>query len=142
MKTKNVTVLCGGKFNAFHKGHEYFLKKCKSCGDKLVVVLAHDSRNKVPYAKPAEIRKKILEKTGIPDKIIIGSPENFSKTVEKIRPDVICLGYDQKLPKIKYPVLKHRACISYIKNQRAIKIIRIKKYGSYATSKIFSNQHL
>ncbi|MBS3056887.1 MAG: adenylyltransferase/cytidyltransferase family protein [Candidatus Aenigmarchaeota archaeon] len=127
MKTKNVTVLCGGKFNAFHKGHEYFLKKCKSCGDKLVVVLAHDSRNKVPYAKPAEIRKKILEKTGIPDKIIIGSPENFSKTVEKIRPDVICLGYDQKLPKIK--------------NQRAIKIIRIKKYGSYATSKIFSNQH-
>ena len=88
-------VLCGGCFNKVHKGHKYFLKKCKSFGNKLVVVIANDTHNKKPYAVNQNKRKKNIEKLKIADKVIIGHPKNMKKTVEKEKPDIICLGYDQ-----------------------------------------------
>ncbi|MEM7819330.1 MAG: adenylyltransferase/cytidyltransferase family protein [Candidatus Aenigmatarchaeota archaeon] len=120
-------VLCGGCFNHIHKGHIYFLKKAKSLGDYLIVVLAHDKNNKKPYAIPAKSRKKYLEKLKIANKIVIGHPKDFMKTVKKYKPDIIALGYDQKLSKDIRNKLK----------KINIKIKRIKKFGDYSTRKIF-----
>lgn len=92
------TVLTGGKFNRIHEGHLFLLKKAKKLGDRLVVVLAHDSHNKREYALPAEDRKKQLEETGIPDDVVTGDPSDYSKVIEKYEPDIIVLGYDQELP--------------------------------------------
>ena len=115
-------VLAGGCFNKIHKGHIYFLKKAKSFG-YLVVVLTHDKNNKKPYAVKAIKRRRNLAKIKIADKIIIGDAKDFSKVVKRIKPDVIILGYDQKLPIKK-------------KGLGKIKIRRIRKLGKYSTHKI------
>ena len=93
-------VLVGGVFSVLHPGHEYFLKKAKSMGDLLVVVIASDRtvmRRKGVLHKTAIERKEQLEKTGIPDKVVIGSGENHFKVVEEEKPDVIVMGYDQEI---------------------------------------------
>ncbi len=94
-----IKVLCGGRFNFPHQGHEYFLKKAKSYGDYLVVVVAHDSHN-LKKADRTEMaaRKENIEKLGIANEVVVGDREDFFKVVEKYRPQVIALGWDQKLP--------------------------------------------
>ncbi len=94
-----IKVLCGGRFNFLHKGHEYFLKKSKEHGDYLIVVIAHDSHNlKKEERKQMEQRKRQIEDLGIADMVLIGDPEDFFKVVVKEKPQVIALGWDQKLP--------------------------------------------
>lgn len=121
-------VLVGGCFNKIHKGHEFFLKEAKKLGDFLIVVLAHDINNKKPYKIPARERKKNLEKLGIADKIIIGEPKKFCKVVETEKPNIIALGYDQKLP----------FGVEEIVKKMNIKVVRIKKFGNYETRKIIN----
>lgn len=92
-------VLCGGRFNFLHKGHEFFLKKAKSYGDYLVVIVANDSHNKKrEHRESQETRKDNIEKLGIADEVVIGDEKNFFNVVEKFKPDIIALGYDQSLP--------------------------------------------
>lgn len=91
-------VLAGGCFNSIHPGHIYFLKEAKKLGDELIVVLANDKNNKKPYAVLAKERKKLLESLHIANKILIGDPKDKTKIIKKIKPDIIALGYDQKIP--------------------------------------------
>src|SRR3990172_6633890 len=91
------TILTGGKFNRIHPGHIWLLKKAKKLG-YLVVVIAHDSHNKRPYAVPGSKRKKAVEELGVADKVVVGDKNRFVGIVKKFRPDVIVLGYDQKMP--------------------------------------------
>ena len=111
-------VLAGGCFNKIHPGHLYFLNKAKSLGDYLIVVLTHDKNNKKPYAVIARKRKNNMSKLNIADKIIIGHPTDFLKTVKKVKPDIIALGYDQKVS---------------LKINKKIKIRRIRKFGKYSS---------
>lgn len=110
-------VLAGGSFNAIHPGHIYFLNEAKKLGDKLVVVLTHDKNNKKPYAVLAEKRKKLLKSLGIADKILIGCAKDKTRIIKKIKPDIIALGYDQKLPE----------------GLKSFKFARINKLGNYST---------
>lgn len=123
-------VLVGGCFNKIHDGHVFFLKKAKKLGDILVIVLTHDKNNKKPYKIPAKERKKALEKLGIADKIVIGDPKNFHKVVEKEKPDIIALGYDQTLPKNVEDVVE----------KMKIKVLRIEKFGNYSTRKLYERK--
>ena len=92
-------VLCGGRFNFPHEGHKYFLIKAKSHGDYLIVVVAHDSQNlKKSDGKGMLERRSGVENMGIADNVVIGDECDFFKVVEKYKPDVIALGWDQKLP--------------------------------------------
>ena len=94
-----IKVLCGGRFNFPHRGHEYFLRKAKSHGDCLIVIIAHDAHNlKRETRKVMDERKKGVEALGIADEVVIGDQKDFFKVVEKYRPQVIALGWDQKLP--------------------------------------------
>lgn len=110
-------VLAGGCFNKIHKGHVFFLKSAKKLGEYLVVVVSNDKLNKKKYGKksvPARIRKRNIEKLKIADKVVVGHRSNFIAVVKKEKPDIIALGYDQKLP-VKKSLVK------------GIKIKRIKK---------------
>src|SRR3989338_3515089 len=94
-----IKVLCGGRFNFPHKGHEYFLKEAKSHGDYLIVVIAHDDHNlKRENRKQMEERKNQVESFGIADEVVIGGQKDFFTVVEKYKPQIIALGWDQKLP--------------------------------------------
>ncbi len=91
-------ILTGGKFNKIHPGHKWLLRKSKKLGN-LTVVVAHDKHNKKSYALPAKERARKLRSLHIADKVVIGSPISFVATVKKHKPEVIVLGYDQRLPK-------------------------------------------
>jgi FAD synthetase len=93
-------VLAGGVFNVVHRGHELFLKKAKEFGDYLVVVVANNRTASLTKKYPVldqEIRKKNIEKLGIADKVVIGDEVDFMNVVRKEKPDVIVLGYDQRI---------------------------------------------
>jgi FAD synthetase len=111
-------ILAGGCFNLIHRGHLYFLKEAKKLGNELIVVLAHDKNNKKPYAVPAKIRKKELERLGIANKVLIGNFNDKTKLVRELKPNVIALGYDQDLP-LGLDEFKH---------------VRIKKLDGYSTA--------
>ena len=120
--TKKI-ILTGGKFNKIHPGHIWLLNKAKKLG-YLVVVLAHDKHNRRSYAMPAKERKIMIEKLKIADKVVVGSPKSFVGVVKKYKPNVIVLGYDQKLP--------DKVTEEYARKNK-IKIIRLGKYGRHST---------
>ncbi len=93
-------VLVFGTFDILHPGHEYFLKQAKKHGDELIVVVAGDLTVKqVKKLMPDNNELKRLKTIQIldyVDKAVLGSMDiDKYKIIEEIKPDVICLGYDQ-----------------------------------------------
>ncbi len=117
------TVLVGGKFNMLHPGHVHFLKFARKQGNRLVIVLAHDSRNDRKYRRGVRERKVMLEHVRIVDKVIAGDRNDFMKVVRKEKPSVVVLGYDQKVPDGLDKKL----------HSLGIKIVRCRKFGNYGS---------
>jgi FAD synthetase len=112
-----------GTFDILHKGHLYFLKNAKRYGDELIVVIARDKtvkdvKNKLPLHKERK-RLEDVKKVKYVCKAILGNLNNKYKIIRQIKPDVICLGYDQKY------------FIDGLKKFKKIKIIRLKPYKEY-----------
>lgn len=95
---KTLTVFAAGCFNRVHPAHLRLLRQAKVLGDRLVVVLSNDAHNKKPNAVPAAERKRRLESYGIADEVRVGDADSFAESLRRVRPDVLVLGYDQKLP--------------------------------------------
>lgn len=124
-----------GTFDILHPGHVDFLKQAKKHGDSLIVVVARDSTvKKVKGKKPKYSEKKRLakiKKLKIVDDAFLGNKKGKYSIIEKIMPDVVCLGYDQN---------------SFTKNLRQelkkrkikAKIVRLKPYKAhkYKSSKL------
>jgi len=94
-------VLAGGSFNLIHQGHIFFLKEAKSLGDYLIIVVASDRTvmKKKPMLFTSKKRKTIVESLKIADKVVVGDDSDYFKIVKEEKPDIIALGYDQKLPR-------------------------------------------
>ena len=75
-------------------------------GDELIVIVARDEnvrriKNMLPEHNEDE-RKESVEKTGIPDKAILGyTDKDIFKILEDLKPDIIALGYDQRVSEEK-----------------------------------------
>jgi len=93
------TVMVFGSFDVLHPGHLYFLKKAKTFGDKLIVVIARNSTiEKVKGKKPKyneRERKEHINELAYVDKAVLGYETDYYEIIEDINPAVICLGYDQ-----------------------------------------------
>jgi len=109
-----------GTFDGLHPGHVNFLKQAKKRGDWLLAVVARDEtvfkiKGCFPQKKEKERLADIL-RSGIADKAILGGKRNPYSVIKKIKPDVICLGYDQKsfslgLPRfLKESKIKAKIC--------------------------------
>ena len=94
-----IKIITFGTFDIFHEGHRNFLKQARRYGDYLIVVIARDKTvEKVKKRLPRNdenSRLEIIRKSDLADEVILGSLENKYEAIEKYRPDVICLGYDQ-----------------------------------------------
>ncbi|MBI2667183.1 FAD synthase [Candidatus Woesearchaeota archaeon] len=130
-------VMAFGSFDLLHKGHLYYLNESKKYGDKLIVVVARDVniinfKGKSPLYNEQE-RVKQVRKLSVADKVILGNKGNIFDILTKIKPDVICLGYDQK------PIDKEMRKELKIRNINA-EIIRINPYNPkiYKSSKLKS----
>lgn len=93
-------VLCFGTFDIVHPGHIYFLKQAKKYGDFLTVVIARDLtvlkvKGRIPKNHERK-RLREIEELSIADRVILGDENDPYKIIERVEPDIICLGYDQK----------------------------------------------
>jgi len=90
-----------GTFDVYHRGHKNYLKQARKAGEYLIVVVARDRT--VTRIKKQETRNKEQERlekiklSGLADEVVLGDLKDKYKIIEKYRPDVIALGYDQKV---------------------------------------------
>ncbi len=94
-------VLIAGTFDIIHPGHLYLLKQAKKRGEFLIVVIARDKTVKKEKGRPPDFnekeRVKNLKKFHLADRVLLGNRKNKLKIVTTLKPDVVCLGYDQKI---------------------------------------------
>jgi FAD synthetase len=101
---KNKIVLASGAFDLLHYGHVYYLTEAKKAGGenaKLVVIVAKDRtverlKGNRPVI-PEDQRRALVESLKVVDEAILGY-ENMDmlRVIEKVKPDVIALGYDEE----------------------------------------------
>jgi len=89
-----------GTFDLLHKGHLYLLQQAKKQGDYLVVLIARDKtvetlKGRKPNRNERQ-RLKDVKNSGIADKVILGNLKDKYSALIKEKPDIVCLGYDQK----------------------------------------------
>ena len=89
-----------GSFDILHDGHKHYLKEAKGFGDNLVVIVARDENIvKFKGKKPKNDENYRLEevrKLDFVDEAVLGHKEDILEVLEEFKPDIICLGYDQK----------------------------------------------
>lgn len=92
-------VLAGGVFDIIHPGHIYTLNAARALGDVLVVVVATDSTAiRMKKRKPLHTqdqRQELVNSLTMVDLCLIGQEDDIFKTVNRVRPQIIALGYDQ-----------------------------------------------
>ena len=92
-------VFIGGGFELIHYGHVYTISKAKALGDALVVSVARDStirrRKKREPLIGEEDRVRLLSSLREVDAAILGVEGDIYVTLERVKPDVVALGYDQ-----------------------------------------------
>jgi FAD synthetase len=129
---KRKVVLASGVFDLLHLGHVKFLEEAKRAGGpnaELIVIIARDStvekrKGKRPVVSENQ-RRALVESLKIVDKALLGY-ENFNmgEVVEKIKPDIIALGYDSHVSSIE------REVRDYVKRKGLnIKIVKIGHFG-------------
>lgn len=95
-------VLVCGTFDLLHPGHLFLLSEARKRG-RLHVIIARDAtaqhiKRQWPVQSEEE-RKRAIE-IAFPDAhVVLGDPQgDFLRPVQEIRPDLLILGYDQRLP--------------------------------------------
>lgn len=98
-RAKIKVVFIGGGFEVIHFGHLHTIEEAKARGDVLVVVVARDStirrrKGRAPVTGERD-RARLLSSLRQVDAAILGVEGNIYETLEKVKPDVVALGYDQ-----------------------------------------------
>ena len=124
-----------GTFDIIHGGHIHMFKEARKYGDKLIAVVARDV-NVEHLKKNGSIhnekeRLDFLKHIDLIDVAILGNKADVYRVIKIHRPDVIALGYDQRIY-----VNKLEAVIT--KFGLDTKIVRLSPYreNKFKTSKI------
>lgn len=94
-------VLVFGTFDVVHMGHIHMLKEAREYGDYLVVSVSRDknvelNKGERPYYSEKE-RAEYLKYISLIDEVLLGQMDNVYKNIEIVKPEIIALGYDQKV---------------------------------------------
>ena len=123
-------VMAAGCFDIIHPGHVHYLWEAKKIGGEesmLIVVVARDSTiRRVKGREPIfdeETRRFMVEQLKPVDKAVLGyESADPSKIVLEIKPDIIVLGYDQKIDE--------RSFSEKLRNKGlSVKVVRASKYN-------------
>lgn len=99
-KSKEVIAMTFWTFDVFHEWHKHFLQTAKNYCDKLITIVATDKNVfNIKWFNThfsQDERKNEVEKSWISDSVFVWKEENPMYFVEKFKPNVICLWYDQK----------------------------------------------
>lgn len=94
-------VVVFGIFDGVHDGHRDLFHQAKEYGDELTVIVGRDSaamtwKQKKPRFSEQE-RMTLLRKEPYVASAILGDEEQSTyEVLEELKPDVICVGYDQE----------------------------------------------
>ena len=126
-------VLASGVFDLLHLGHIKYLEAAKKKGGKyakLIVIVARDqtvekTKGRKPII-PEKQRCALINSLKVVDKAILGHKKlDIEEIINKIKPDVIVLGYDQKV--------MEKSVQNYVDNNDTnIRVIKIGKLGKNA----------
>jgi FAD synthetase len=123
-------VLASGVFDLLHLGHVKFLEEAKRAGGRnarLVVIIARDrtakgTKRQTPIMSEDQ-RCVLVASLKVVDEAVLGFENlDIGKVIEKIKPDVIALGYDQK--SMENTVREYIAA-----KNLPIKVVRIGKFS-------------
>ena len=97
-------VLVFGTFDKLHPGHLDFFRQAKSRGDYLIVVVGRDKtvffRKRRWPQQSEQKRLKKIQNVSFVNQAVLGYPseqiEEQLQIIKELRPEVICLGYDQR----------------------------------------------
>ena len=126
---KKKVVLASGVFDLLHLGHVKFLEEAKKAGGKhaeLLVIIARDStveknKGRKPIM-PENQRRALVESLKVVDEAVLGFEEfDIGDVIERIKPDVIALGYDQA-------DMEKRVQEYVDKHKLNVKVVRIGKF--------------
>jgi len=102
-KKKRKIVLASGTFDLLHLGHVKYLEEAKRTGGRnaeLIVIVARDStveeRRGTKPIIPENQRRALVGSLKVVDEAILGYEDfDIGNVIEKIKPDIITLGYDR-----------------------------------------------
>lgn len=140
MNPKRKIVLASGTFDLLHYGHVYHLTNAKKAGGegaKLVVVVSRDSTvEKLKGSKPIipeDQRRALVEALKVVDEAIVGYEDmDMLRVIDKVKPDVIALGYDEKNTE---DILRRHVA------QRGLKV-RIVRIGKFKETELNSSSKI
>ena len=123
-------VLATGVFDILHVGHLRFLEESKKTGGpdaRLVVVVARDktvlNRKSRKPILPEDQRRELVAALRVVDRAILGHERlDLLGVLRDIRPDIVCVGYDQN--EIKSAVKK-----LIQKEKLPIRVVQIGRFG-------------
>ncbi|MFW6110484.1 MAG: adenylyltransferase/cytidyltransferase family protein [Thermoproteota archaeon] len=126
---KRKVVLASGTFDLLHLGHVKYLEQAKELGGsdaELIVIVARDSTvKKIRKEKPIipeNQRRALVSSLEVVDEAILGFEDfDVGEVIEKIKPDVIALGYDQG-------TMEHRVRNYLRKSGSEIKVVKVDKF--------------
>lgn len=100
-KLKSMHIMVFGTFDDLHPGHRFLLSKATERGDVTVIVArdsnVHKFKGRAPL-QPEEVRCAAIKEAFPEVTVMVGSAADFLAPVREGKPDLILLGYDQKLP--------------------------------------------
>lgn len=90
-----------GVFDRFHSGHRFFLRAACALGGKLFVAVARNRNvRRLKKRRPEDSERVRLRNVGRAPAVfraLLGDKKDGDyAVVRKVKPDIICVGYDQK----------------------------------------------
>jgi FAD synthetase len=124
------TVLATGVFDLLHIGHLRFLEESKKrggLGSKLVVMVASDKtvlrrKGRGPVV-PEDQRRALVAALRVVDRAILGKEEiDLLGDLKEIKPDIVCVGYDQ---------IEIRAAVTRLVKREGlpVQVVRVRRFG-------------
>jgi len=130
VRRKGKVVLASGTFDLLHLGHVKYLEEAKKAGGrdaKLLVIVARDrtveKRKGEKPVMPEEHRRALVESLKVVDEAVLGYEDfDIGSVIEKIKPDVIAVGHDQK-------GIEEQVCKAVAQKRLPLQVVRISKFG-------------
>jgi len=123
---KMKTVVATGVFEVIHPGHILYLTEAKKLGDRLIVIVACDEtareRKRHPIVGEKQ-RSEVVSALKPVDGVVVGEKGDMINTIEKIKPGIIALGFDQDFDETDLQS-------KLIKRNLKTKVVRIKAHWS------------
>jgi len=94
-------VLIFGTFDHLHPGHLFVFEEARKRGDVTIVVARDRNVDLIKGRMPNESEGQRMHavQEAFPDAmVILGEASDFLKPVRELQPDLILLGYDQRMP--------------------------------------------